>query len=120
MALRNLSVLNRGIELLLVAAAPVDLHIIESPLGELQKVLLVMAFAAGVLIDGAEVRVHAAAVISGVGVDAGLQAQAVNVADDVGHVARVLAGSQRRPSLGIDNEVAVCVALARATSPRRC
>ena len=108
----DLSVLNRRIEFLLVTAAPVHLHIVETPLGELQKVLLVMAFAANVLIDRAEVRVQEATVHSCIGVDAGLQSQAVNIAHDVGHVSRALPGNQRRPRLGIDHDVALRIALS--------
>jgi len=110
---RNFGVLHGGVEVLFLPAAPVDLHVVESPLCELEEVLLVVAFASLPWITGAEVGVEgAAAVAPRVRVDAGLEAERVNVADDVGHVAGALAGPDGGPCLGIDDDVAVGIAVA--------
>jgi hypothetical protein len=57
-----------------------------------------------------KVRDPAAALHSRIRVDARLQSQSVNIADDVGHVSRALAGSQRWSGLGIDHDVAFRIA----------
>ncbi len=94
-------------------AAPVHLHVIESPLRELQEILIVVAFAAGVRHRRSKVRpVESASGFSCVGVDAGLQSQGVNEPHDVGHVPIALSGLQRGPLLGINGNVALGVARA--------
>jgi hypothetical protein len=68
-----------------------------------------MALAAGIQVLWAGVRVHAAPVPTGVGVDASFQAQAVNVSGYIGHVAILLTRLNGRPLFGIDHDVACCI-----------
>src|SRR4051794_1928666 len=55
---RNLRILNRPGKPFLCAAAPVHLYVVEAPLGELQKILLVMPLAARMHVLRPGVRVH--------------------------------------------------------------
>ena len=75
-----------------------------------------MALAAGIQKLWAGVGAHAASVSTGVGVDAGLQSQAVNVCGDVGHIASFLAGLNGRPLFGIDDDVAGGIACSQPPS----
>src|SRR4051812_24943799 len=75
----NLRVLRRARPPLVVAAAPVNLDVVETPLRKLKEVLVIVTLAAGIHNLRAGVGAHAASVSTGVGVDAGLQSQAVNV-----------------------------------------
>ena len=109
----NLRILDRAGPPFLRAAAPVNLDVIETPLRELQEILVVMTLAAGIQVLRAGVGVHAATVTTGVGVDPGLQAQAVNVGGDIGHVAIFLTRLNGRPLLGIDDDVACGIALSQ-------
>lgn len=85
-----------GVEPLDVAAAPVDLDEVEAPGGELQHVLGVVALAARVRRRRTAGReVVAAAVLARVGVDARLEALAVDVVGDGAHSAGPLGGVDR-------------------------
>src|SRR6185369_13501264 len=77
-------------------AAPVDLHVVEAPPRELQEVLVVVALAAAAR-GGRPARgvVVAAAVAAGVGVDARLEALAVDVVGDRLHAPGPVGGAHR-------------------------
>src|SRR5580658_4131060 len=101
----NLRILDRAGPPFLRAAAPINLDVIEAPLRELQEILIVMTLAASVQVLRAGVGVHAATVTTGVGVDPGPQAQAVNVAGDIGHVAISLTRLNGRPPFRVYDDV---------------
>src|ERR1700733_3144844 len=103
----NLGVLHCGIEILLISTAPVHLDKVEAPFCKLQKVLLVMPLAPRVEVLWAKIRKHAAAAFAGIRVDPGLKSKTMNEANDVAHVARMLARRNGRPSLRIDYDVSL-------------
>src|SRR5512146_1694579 len=107
-------ILHGRIKVLLVAATPVHLYVVKAPPGELQKILLVVAFAPLTRIARANIREQrAASITTGIGVNARLQSQRVDVANDVRHVAIALALGKSGPHAGLDNDIALLIALAQ-------
>src|SRR5271166_167978 len=108
---RNLGVLHGRIQVLVISAAPIHLDVIESPFGELQKVLIVVPFAARMRHGWAEVwPVEATSRFTSVRVDTCLESLRVNGSYDIGHVAVVLARLQGGPLFRFNDDIAVCIA----------